>query len=281
MVVVTGATGTIGRHLVKHLERRGVEPKAVVRTEARGRTLGVPYVVADLDDPGSLARAFEGATRLFLNGPVDVAMARQQKAAVDAARAAGVARLVRVSAAGSSPTSDRAVNAWHAEIDAHAERSGIPAALLRPTFFTQNLLKGAAGVRAEAKLHGAFGSGRLAFVDTSDIAECGAVLLTQAEAPHGAFVVTGPEALSFAEVAERLSARLGRRVAYVDRPAAAVVEAMKARGMAPPIAESFGKMMEAFARGEASEVTPAVRALTGHPARSVDDFLDEHLDQFR
>jgi uncharacterized protein YbjT (DUF2867 family) len=281
VLVVTGATGSIGRYVLQHLGKRRAELKALVRTEGRGKELGVPYVVADFNDPQTLAPAFAGAERLFLNGPVDEAMVRQQKNAVDAAVAAGVRRLVRVSAAGSSMTSDRAINRWHGEVDDYIEKCGRSFALLRPTFFTQNLLNSGQSVRAEGRFYGAFGQGRLAFIDCSDIAECAAVLLTRAMNRSGAFILTGGETLSFADVAAKLHAKLGRSVAYVDRSVAEVVAAMKGRGMPASIAESFGKMMQSFSAGGASAITSTVKELTGHEPRTVDDFLDEHLDRFR
>jgi uncharacterized protein YbjT (DUF2867 family) len=281
MILVTGATGSVGRYVVQHLQDRGAELKVLVRSEERGRALGVPYVVADLSDPATLAPAFAGARRLFLNGPVDEAMVRQQSGAIDAAVAAGVTQIVRVSATGSSTMSDRAINRWHGELDGYVEKSGIPSALLRPTFFTQNLLNSARSIRSEGRLYGAFGQGRLAFIDCSDIAACAAVLLTRATPPRGAFALTGREALSFADVAARMSAKLGRPVSYVDRPVADVVAAMTGQGMAPSIADSFGKMMQSFAQGGASAIAPTVKELVGRDPRTVDDFLDDHLDQFR
>jgi uncharacterized protein YbjT (DUF2867 family) len=279
MIVVFGATGAIGRHVVHALA--GGKIRAVVRARERGEALGVPYVVADLDDPATLAPALAGAERVFLNGPVDEHMARQQIAAIDAARAAGVTRIVRLSAAGASTASARPLNRWHGEIDDHLARSGVAAALLRPTFFTQNLLNSAASVHAEGRLYGGFGAGRLAFIDGRDIAACAAALLTADRPAHGAFVLTGRETLSFADVAAKLSAKLGRAVAYVDRPVADVVAAMKRRGMAPSIADSFGQMMQSFAAGGAAAITPTVEAITGRAPRTVDDFLDDHLDAFR
>lgn len=107
------------------------------------------------------------------------------------------------------------------------------------------------------------------------------MLLTRDTPSRGAFVVTGRETLSFADVAAKLSAKLGRPVSYIDRPVAGVVAAMKQRGMAPSIADSFGKMMQSFANGGASAITPTVEELTGREPRTVDDFLDDHLDSFR
>jgi uncharacterized protein YbjT (DUF2867 family) len=208
-------------------------------------------------------------------------MVRQQTAAVDAAIDAGVRHIVRVSSAGAAFSSDRAISRWHAAVDAHVERSGAAFALLRPTFFTQNLLNSGESVRKERRLYGAFGRGRLAFVDCLDIAECAAVLLDGPAETRGALLLTGRETLSFDEVAGKLSERLGRSIDYVDRPVAEIVASMKARGVPETMADSFGKMMAFFSSGGASSVTSTVKDLTGRDARTVDDFLDDNIDRFR
>jgi NAD(P)H dehydrogenase (quinone) len=281
MILVTGATGSIGRYVVGHLTNRGSNFKALVRDRVRGEALGCPYAVADFNVPETLGPAFAGAERVLLNGAVDEAMVRQQQAVVDAAKVAGVKHIVRVSAAGASAKSDRQINVWHAKIDAHLEASGVAWCLLRPTYFMQNIFGSAPSIRSEGKLYGGFRDGRLALIDCSDIAACAAVLLTEPASSRQAFVITGRETLSFAEVAATLSARLGRPVTYINRPSSEVVASMISRGMAPSIADSFGKMIESFASGGASTITTSVQDITGREPRTLDDFLNDNLDRFR
>ncbi len=281
MILVTGATGSIGRVVVGELARRGVGFTALVRDRAKGAALGAPFVVGDFDDPATLPAALSGASSVLLNGVLGEAMVRQHTAMIDAARAAGVTRIVRISAAGASATSDRAIPRWHGAIDDHLAASGVAWSALRPTFFMQNLLMNAASVRASSALHGGFGTGRIAMIDCRDIAACAVAALT-GPAPGGtAPVLTGGEAVSFAEVAARLSARLGRPIGYIDHPVGEVVAGMLARGMPASIAESFGTMMAAFADGGASTVTSGVAELTGAAPRTVDDFLADNLAAFR
>jgi NAD(P)H dehydrogenase (quinone) len=281
MILVTGASGSIGRYVVRHLADRGAKFKAFVRDRGKGELLGCPYVIGDFDEPETIRSALAGVERVFLNGAVDEAMVRQQTSVVDASRAAGGKLVVRLSAAGAGPTSDRAINRWHAEIDAHLEASRIAWTLLRPTFFMQNLFSSANSVRGEGTLYGGFRDGRLAAIDCDDIARCGAVLLTEPASCGHAFVLTGRETFSFADVAAKLSARLGKAVTYVDRPVRDIVASMKSRGLAPNIADSFGQMMESFASGGASTITSCVKDITGREPRTLDDFLTDNLDRFR
>ncbi|MFE8600695.1 SDR family oxidoreductase [Archangium violaceum] len=281
MILVTGATGAIGRYLVHQLLQEGVPFRALVRDAARGRGLGCEYVVGDFDAPDTLRAALVGVDRLLLNGSVHEAMAGQQKRVVDAAAQAGVAHIVKISAAEASAHSERSINRWHADIEQHLEASGIAWSSLRPTFFMQNLLGYAPAIQQEGRIHGAYGSGRLAMVDCSDIAACAAALLTGSVGSPGVFVVTGPEALTFTQVAERFTTALGKPVTYMDRPVEYFVDALRTRGVPEPIADSFGKMMRAFAADAAAELTPVVRKLTGRPPRTLDTFLAQHLEVFR
>jgi len=285
MILVTAATGSIGRFAVGELARTATAFTALVRDPARGAALGAPHVVGDFDDPPTLAAALAGVDRVLLNGAVGESMIRQQCAVIDAARAAGVTRIVRISAAGAGTDADRAINRWHGAIDEHLAASGIPWLALRPTFFTQNLLMSAASVRRTSALHGGFGTGRLAMIDCRDIAACAIAALTSGASgatPLGTTpLLTGSEQVSFADVAARLSARLGRPIAYVDHPPHELVAGMIARGMAETVAGSFGAMMASFATGGASAITPAVAELTGVPPRTFDDFLTDNIDAFR
>src|SRR5947208_3054141 len=159
MILVTGGTGSIGRPLVRRLLDKGVAFKALVRDEAKGRALDCDITVGDFDDPGSIAAALEGVDRLFLNGagaqPADgeQPMIRQQKAAIDAARKAGVERIVKVSV-WHAHEGGRLAEGAHWEIEQYLKRSGIGWSLLQPSGFMQNFLTGAGSFTAGGNLVG-------------------------------------------------------------------------------------------------------------------------------
>lgn len=281
MILVTGASGSIGRPLVKQLQAGGHAFKAFVRSADKGRALDCEYVIGDFDASETIRAALVGIDRLFLNGVAVPSMVEQQKRVVDLAVAAGVRQIVKVSSAGVSPESKVAIGRWHAAIEAHLDASGVRWFSLRPSTFMQNLLRTADGVRRDSKIIGAFKNGRAVFVDAYDIAASGAALLTGPERESASFVITGGEALTYADVAAKLSAKLGRTIQYVDVPVEQLVAGAKKNGVPAQLAEDFGAMMTSIAEGRSGRPSMAVKELTGREPRTLDQFLDENLDAFR
>ncbi|UED82844.1 NAD(P)H-binding protein [Streptomyces profundus] len=277
MILVTGATGTIGGPLVRILAEAGAPFRALVRDEAKGRALGCPFVVGDLDDPASLPPAFEGVDRLLLNGPgaLPVAgrqpMIAQQGAAIEAALAAGVSRVVKISAWRPSPDA-RLSPLAHWEIERHLADSGLPWATLQPTGFYQNFDNGAGGLVRNGAVTGPYGDGRVAYIDAADIAACAAALLTGergAVAPGAgvAYPLTGPLALSHAEIADALG------VAFHDQTPSVAGAELRAGGLPAWFVDDLLWLYADLAAGGMSEVTTAVRELTGHEPRSLTAYL--------
>ncbi|MEV8633065.1 SDR family oxidoreductase [Streptosporangium sp. NPDC051023] len=286
MILVTGATGSIGTQLVRRLQRDGVPFKALVRDEAKGSALDCDVVVGDFDDTDSLAAAMQGVDRLFLNAagaqPVsgEQPMIRQQRAAIDAARVAGVSRIVKVSV-WHAHEGGRLAEGAHWEIEQYLKASGLGWSLLQPSGFMQNFITGAGAFTEEGKLVGAFGDSPVSYIDCHDIAACGAVLLTGPYGHGETFVLTGPEALTQAEIAQRLSAALERTVEYVDLSPDRLSAALKAQGLPPRFADDVAALSQAVANGSLATTTTSVQDLTGDRPRTFEEFLAANLDALR
>ncbi|MFB7947953.1 NAD(P)H-binding protein [Kitasatospora phosalacinea] len=286
MILLTGATGSIGRHLVRRLADRGAEFRALVRDEAKGRALGCAYAVGDFDDPASLTAAFAGVDRLFLGGPgalpVDgeQPMVRQLTAAVEAAAAAGVERVVKVSVWHAAPDSLLAQGA-HGVLDRRLA-AALPGrwTLLQPSGFLQNLLLPGA-FTPDGRLVGRYGDAPVSHIDTRDIAECAEVLLTGPPRPGESFVLTGPQALTDRELADRVARALDRPVGFLPLAPDEVAAALTARSAPPAFAADLAALLREVAAGSLAEVTTAVPDLLGRPARPVDAFLTDHLPALR
>ncbi|MBL7253143.1 NmrA family NAD(P)-binding protein [Paractinoplanes lichenicola] len=279
MILVGGATGSIGRHLVRELRASGAPFRALVRDEGRGAELGCDFVVGDYDSPVSIEAALEGVDRLFLNAggavPSDGAqpMVRQQVGAIKAAVAAGVESIVKVSVWGARRGGKLAEGA-HWEIEQHLKAAPVAWSLLQPSGFMQNFVTGAGGLTSPDGLRGPAGDWRVSYIDAYDIARCAAALLT-ATPPEigGVHVLTGPEALTQAEIAAKLSAAFGRPVPSRELTAAAMVAELTAQGLPTPFAADIVDLWGAVTGGSLSTTTSAVRDLTGRDPRTFDEFL--------
>jgi uncharacterized protein YbjT (DUF2867 family) len=290
MILVTGATGSIGRYLVSDLRQRQAAFRALVRSPDKGRELGCDFLVGDFDDPGSIARALAGVDRLFLNAgggvPADgeQPMVRQQEAAIDAAVTAGVSGVVKISVWGAREGGRLATGA-HWKIERHLKASGLAWSMLQPSGFMQNFLTGAGSFAVDGKLIDAYGGAPVSYIDCQDIAACAAALLTGADRTTGrtaeTFVLTGPEPLTYAGITGKLSAALNRTIGHVELPPEQVAAALKAGGLPPGFADDVAALAHEVSDGSLAATTPAVRDLTGRTPRTFDQFIAANLPALR
>ncbi|MGH3734228.1 MAG: SDR family oxidoreductase [Micromonosporaceae bacterium] len=281
-VLVTGATGTTGRHVVAALRERGASVRAFVRDAARAvEVLGgdVECAVGDFEDMASLRRAMQGVDHLFLSsadGPRKVA---HEAAVIDAAAATWVQRTVKLSTIGAGVGSPVGFCDWHGQIEEHLRRSGLPAAVLRSSFYMTNLYASAEAVAGAGKLFAPAGDAKIAMIESRDVAAA-AVLLTEDGHEGRTYEVTGPDAITYQEVAEQLSAATGRTVEFVDLPGDAAYAAMLDSGAPQWLAENLVALFGMLRDGGGSEVTDTVRALTGHSPRGFAEFARDHAAAF-
>lgn len=283
-VLITGATGSVGAPLVAALHQRGTPVRALVRDPDRARTLlggSVELVTGDLAEPHTLRPALTGVEQVFLacaNVPHQV---RYECDLIDAAAEAGVRRLVKLSAVGARPGSPAHFWDWHGRIEAHLHGSGVPAVVLRPTFYMSNLLASAATVQHTGKLFAPAGGAKIAMIDPADVARAAAVALTEAGHVGRTYTVTGPEAITYDDVAAELSAATGRSIEFVDVPDQAMRDALLQAGTPSWLADQLVAIFERLREGAAAQTTEAVHALTGKPPRGIRAFVTDHTQAFQ
>ncbi len=256
MIAVLGATGAIGRHVTAELTARGIDHRALSR----------PAV--DLRRPGSLRPALEGTKQLFLLTPHDPDQAELEANAVDAAVAAGVRRIVKLSggapAVGPNGPTSTAVAHWQSE--QRIERTGLRFAFLRPSFLMQNL---ATMPRRAGFLPAPMGHGPVAMIDAADVATAAAAVLQDVDGPDRAWHLTGPAGLTFDEVGHALGVR------YLNVPPWLAARALRRGGASDFEVDHALRMAAYFASGADGTPTDDVRRLTGRAARSLRQHLAE------
>jgi len=282
-ILITGATGNVGSAVVRELSARGAHVRAFVRDPAAAAArLGdeVELAVGDFADDDSVRRALRGVDRLFLSsgdGPTKVS---HERAVVDAAAAAGVELIVKASTWGADPASPLPGLAFNGRVEAHVRNIGIPAVHLRSAFYMTNLLSAAEQVRATGKLFAPAGAGATAMIDPRDIGAVGAAVLTGDGHAARCYTLTGPEAITYADVARVLTDATGRRVEYVDVPPHAAREGLAQSGMPDWLIAHLDGAFEHMRRGAFAQTTDTVRVLTGRDGRTFVDFASEHAGLF-
>jgi uncharacterized protein YbjT (DUF2867 family) len=275
MILVIGATGTVGSEVVRQLVATGERPRALVRDPATARQrLGdqVEHVVGDLDRPETIAAALAGVDRVFLLTTQSSRQPEWERAVIGAAARTGVGQLVKLSVFRANEQSPLQVARQHGQAERVLAQSGLAATILRPVFFMQNLL----AMVHDGAIATAAGDGRVAMVDARDIAAVAVATLTGGGHAGKTYTLTGPEALSFYQVASVLSRQTGRPLRHVRVPPDKVRVALQGRGVAAWFADDMAKLHSMLAVGYEEVVTDDIHRVTGRPPRTLAQFAGDH-----
>ena len=282
MLLVTGATGHIGRELARELDARGAKFRVLVRDPARAT--GLPEraerVIGDLGQPETLPPAFDGADGLFLLVPG--IGADHTAHAVAAARAAGVRRIVHLSSYAVIGDPMPAMGRWHHEREQLIRASSVPATILRPSGFMTNAFDWLPTIRAGGFVLDPLGPGRAAPIDPADIAAVAALVLTEDGHEGAEYALTGGEALTVTEQVGILAAAIGRdlEVREVTTPA----EAVRFRYPSGAPQALAHALIEGVALIRADTVgfrTDTVQRLLGRRPRTFADWCARNASAFR
>ncbi|MBJ6761682.1 SDR family oxidoreductase [Myxococcaceae bacterium JPH2] len=280
MILVTGATGRVGRAVVTQLLSAGEHVRVLSREGVRpmGLDARVEVVRGDLGQPDSLPAAMRDVERLFLQtpGPTLVPAAH----ALDAAKHSGVRHVVTLSAlsAGMAPLS--LLGQWHRDREQLLETSGLAWTAIRPGACMSDALQWAASIRAEGAVYHFTGDGRVAPIDASDIARVAVTALTQPGHEGRTYELTGAELLSVGEQVRILSSVLGRPLRGVNLSVEAAASLIRKTGCPPLVAEAVVQDSAQVRAGKAAVVTPTVEQMTGQRPRSFEAWCQAHSQDF-
>ncbi len=280
MILVIGGTGRIGSRVVQQLADQGSPVRVLARRPDSARALVGPtveVVAGDLDQPDSLAAAFAGVRSLFLLTTQSPGQETQERAAIAAARAAGVSHVVKISAgdAATAPDSPTPVGRAHAAAEGALKASGLSWTILRPSAFMQVALEPLLeGARDSGRLLLPLGKARVAFIDVDDIARAAVWALTHPQAAaNRTLVLTGPESLGLPDLARLVSQALGRRVKAVSPPMLLVRLIIGRRTADPFLRRHQLALLGLMRAGRLAAVSPDLAVATGKAGRTVADWL--------
>ena len=273
MILVTGATGNIGKPLVRELAEAGARMRVLVRDAAKAPP-NVEVAVGDLDDAGAVRDALDGIETGFMlcSSPP------QEATFIGAAKKAGVKRIVMLSSGG-VPFGVGGGPA-HVAGEALLRGSGLRWTILRPWEFMSNALRWVPTVRLQRAVFEPAGSGKTPLIDPRDIASVAARVLGEDGHDGKTYDLTGPAAIGRAEMVAALAKALGKPLNYVDVPEAAFGDQMAKLGLPPFVLEGVLGFYRMVREGKLAETKPDVERLLGRPARSWDDWVAENAAAF-
>ncbi len=274
MILVSGATGTVGRRLILELRIRKTPFRILTRDPVKARALlgEVDVVVGDFFDARALHRALADVDAAFLLGPVDPDIPKWEACFARAAKKAGVKRLVKLSALGADPQSHVSVMRWHGEAEEEVRRSGVPFVILRPNAFFQNLERHAPNIR-HGVLAAPMADARIAMVNADDVAAAAAAALTGSSLDGQVLILSGPVSITYAQIAAALAALLARPVSYASVAPKDAELAMLESGMPAWLVEALSGIAAQLRAGRADLVTEGVRLATGRDPSPLSEYL--------
>jgi len=293
MILVTGATGLNGRELVHRLSARGVPVRALVRNAAKAGGLRpsdppgqagegrVEIVEGDMARPETLIPALRGVERAMLISSSDPMMLDVQSNFIEAARTAGVKHVVKLSGIMPELDSPFRFARMHGEIERRLEASGMAFTHLRAGEFMPVYFRQVPSIIARGALFLPMENAKIASIDIGDIADVAAVALTNSGHEGKTYPLTGPEALTMAQVAEKLSAVTGKHIRYMNVAPEDAKKAQLAAGVSPYIADALAELFAERRKGKEANVSPAVQMILGRPPVSFDAFAKRNAAIFR
>lgn len=283
MILVTGASGNAGRAVLDAVRTSGAPVRAMYRSEEDARTApaGVSTVIADFASKESMRGALAAVDAVYLVCSPIPALVELESNAIDGCREASVKHVVLNSALGAGDY-PKSFPSWHRTVEDKLKASGLGYTILRPNSFMQNILAFfAPSIRQQGAFYAAMGAARTSYLDLRDIAAVVARVLANAGEHFGqVYELNGPEAVTYAEVAERIGRIANRPVKYVDIPEAAQRQNMLGSGMPEWQVDALLDLQRYYSNGQGGAVTEVLQRLLGRAPVRLNQFLEEFKDNF-
>ena len=278
MICVTGANGTVSTEVIRQLESAKAPFRGAYFSNEKAEAAsarGIEAVIIDYDRPETLRAAFQGCDHLFLLGPNAPNQSELEGNAVEAAKAADVRHIVKLSILKAAEESFSLARV-HRQVEKAIESSGLAWTFLRPNSFMQNAVTFMGEtIRAEGAFYSASGEAKVSHVDVRDIASVAVKVLTGENHDGKAYALSGPEALAYDELAGELSKALGRPISHINLSPSDLKGGMLAAGMPEAIADRLLDLERFFREDGASFVTDDIKQVTGREPGRFADYVRE------
>src|SRR5690348_5079034 len=283
MILITGASGTVGKAVLAEVARTGEKHRAMYRSkeDAAKAPAGTEVVIADFADKTSLAVALRGIESVYLVCSPIPDLVQLEGNVIDACVSIGVSRIVLNSALGAGDYS-KSFPSWHRKVEDKLKGSKVEHCILRPNSFMQNIVAFyAPSIRAQGACYAAVDNQRMSYIDVRDVAAVAAKALRSREHDGKTYELNGPEALTCGEVAEKISRRAGVPARFVNIPIEAQRKAMLDQGMPEWQVTALLDLQAYYTGGKGGTVDGLLQKLLGRSPNSMDLFLQEFAAEFR
>ncbi len=283
MILLTGATGKTGSAVAKQLAANNIPFRVLVRDPDKAaalKDLGAEIAVGDMADAEAVNKALSGiekAVLIMANGEHQLTMEKQF---TDCAVAAGVKHLVKLSSMESEPGTTKPIPKMHVDSEDYIRASGLAWTMIRPTFFTQNFLASARTINGSNEIVMALGNAVVAPTDLRDVAEIIRLVLTDDAHLNKSYDMTGPEAMTLSEAAEKFSKVLGREIRYVAQPVEEFGKILTQIGFAEWRVKAVCDEFRLLGERASMHTTDTIRQILGRDPTSLEQFIKDHLEVY-
>lgn len=283
MILVTGASGNVGKTVLQEVAKSGAKHRAMYRSaaEAAKAPAATETVIADFAKPETLSAALRGAESVYLVCSPIPELVQLESNMIDACVSAGVKHVVQNSALGAG-NYDKSFPSWHRQVEEKLKSTRLSWTILRPNSFHQNVVAFfAPTIRTQGVFYNSMRDSKNSFLDVRDIAVVAARALAGGEHAGKIYELNGPEAIDYTKLARKISNVAGREVKYVDIPMDAQRKALLEQGMPEWLVAALLDLQQFYLSGEGGETDGLLRRLLGRAPITMNEFLKENAAEFR
>ncbi|MFH2046541.1 MAG: SDR family oxidoreductase [Pseudomonadota bacterium] len=281
-ILVTGATGNTGSEIVKQLLEKGVQFKAISRDKSKFKTIaGINWVEGNFADISSLVLAFKDVENIYVAMPAHPDNEVWINNIITASKKAGVLHIVKLSGMGVSLDAGSEIIRVHAKTDDMLMQSGLVYTLLRSNSFYQNIFASIPTIKNQSSIYSPLSDSKLSLIDIRDVAAVAVKALTENGHNNKIYNLTGPETLSYYDIAKKIGSAIGKDITYYPISKEQAKSSMLKAGVSEWRADKLSEIMAWFGKGGFEAINQDVESVLNRSAYSFDEFFNDYKKRFQ
>jgi len=280
-ILVAGATGNTGSEILKQLLEKGVQFKAMSRDKSKFKNIaGINRVEGNFADISSLVLAFKDVENIYVAMPAHPDNEVWINNIISASKKAGVLHIVKLSGMGVSPDAGSEIIRVHAKTDDMLMQSGLVYTLLRSNSFYQNIFASIPTIKNQSSIYSPLSDSKLSLIDIRDVAAVAVKALTENGHNNKIYNLTGPETLSYYDIAKKIGSAIGKDITYYPISKEQAKLSMLKAGVSEWRADKLSEILEWFGKGGFEAISPDVESVLNRSAYRFDEFFNDYKIKF-